>query len=142
MPWAMLSRICTSRGESGANTCDEPGPYTESSRNSARTFEATAGRLNTFSLMMNCPARALRLASARTMRMVRSVFSAKRPSSFAIRRRLDSLRWEQECNGGALARHRLDLQRTTDELGAFAHREQADRFRAARGLHQVEAAAV
>src|SRR6266851_2160663 len=247
MPWAMLSRICTSRGDSGANTCDEPGPYTDSSRNSASTFDATAGRLKTFSLMMNWPARAFRMASrssagstslfryaaapariasksvcsssfavstttptwgssrrircvtfipetrgrsasmtstsgssssvfvtasspsdavatssisgsfwrtcpipiavrrlesARTMRMERSVFSAKRPSSFAVRGRLDSLRWEQECNGGALARHRLDLQRTTDELGTFAHREQPDRFRAARGLHQIEAASV
>src|SRR6266581_1110635 len=41
----MLSRICTSRGESGAKTCVDPGPYTESSRNSARTLEATAVRL-------------------------------------------------------------------------------------------------
>src|SRR6267378_555606 len=63
IPWAMLSRIWTSRGDSGANTWDEPGPYTDSSRNSASTFEATAGRLKTFSLMMNWPARALRIAS-------------------------------------------------------------------------------
>src|SRR6185503_3696319 len=63
IPWAMLSRIWTSRGESGANTCDEPGPYTDRSRNSASTLDATAGRLKTFSLMMNWPARALRIAS-------------------------------------------------------------------------------
>src|SRR5437762_3171088 len=63
MPWAMLSRICTSRGESGAKTWELPGPYTESSRNSARTFVATAGFAKIFSLMMNWPLRTLRMDS-------------------------------------------------------------------------------
>src|SRR5438034_1671135 len=247
MPWAMLSRIWTSRGESGAKTLDDPGPYTDSSRNSWSTFDATAGRLKTFSLMMNWPARALRIAStsssgstsllryaaapariasksvcsssfavstttptcgssrrircvtlmperrgrsasmtstsgssssvfvtasspslavptsstsgsfsstwpmpmavrrlesARTTRMARSVFSAKRPSSFSESHWFDGLRREQECNRGALPGHRLHLQRAADELGALAHRQQADGLRAARGLHQIEAGAV
>src|SRR5256885_4883242 len=63
MPWAMLSRIWTSRGESGAKTWELPGPYTESSRNSARTLVATAGFAKIFSLMMNWPARTLRIDS-------------------------------------------------------------------------------
>ena len=40
-----------------------PGPYTESSRNSASTFVATAGLAKIFSLMMNWPARTLRIDS-------------------------------------------------------------------------------
>src|SRR3989442_302917 len=51
MPWAMLSRICTSRGESGAKTCVEPGPYTESSRNSASTFDGDADDLEVLLLL-------------------------------------------------------------------------------------------
>src|SRR5437867_2172885 len=250
MPCAMLSRICTSRGESGANTCDEPGPYTDSSRNSASTFDATAGRLKTFSLMMNWPARAFRIAStsstgsqslfryaaapariaskrvcsssfavrtttptcgssrrtrcvtlipevrgrsasmtstsgssssvfaiasspsaavptssrsasfcstwlmpmvvsrlesARTTRMlrsasfVRSILSAKGPSSFTMRRACGALDRKLQCNGGPLAGARLDLQAPTDELSPFAHRQETDRLRAARRFHEVEA---
>src|SRR3989338_6876679 len=45
LPWAMVSRIWTSRTDSGAKTSREAGPYTDSSRNSARTREATEGRL-------------------------------------------------------------------------------------------------
>src|SRR5438093_3209023 len=241
MPCAMLSRIWTSRGESGAKTCELPGPYTESSRNSASTFVATAGFAKIFSLMMNWPPRTLRidstssfgsqslcryaaaparmaskrvcssssavrittatcgssrrtfcvalipeswgrstsmmrtsgsssivfatasspavttariamsasfsrtwvmprvvrrLASARTIRMAFSGLSAKR---FPL---LLDAQWKQECNGGALARRRLDLQLRADELGPLAHREQPDRSLPARDLHQVEPDAI
>src|SRR5438876_3065586 len=67
MPCAMLSRIWTSRGESGANTCELPGPYTESSLNSASTFVATAGLAKIFSLMMNWPPRTLRIDSTSSL---------------------------------------------------------------------------
>src|SRR5438876_6306584 len=246
MPCAMLSRICTSRGESGANTCELPGPYTESSRNSASTFVATAGLAKIFSLMMNWPPRTLRidstdsfgaqslwryaaapariasssdcssstavrittapcgrsrrtfcvaftpessgrstsmmrtsgsssivlatasspsvtsarismsasfsrtagmarvvrrLAAASTMRMAFSGLTTMGLSAKRVPLLIDA-EWKEECNRGALSGRRLHLQSRTDELGAFAHREQADRSLTARDLHQVEADAV
>src|SRR6185503_15145305 len=89
-----------------------------------------------------------RLESARTTRMlrsvsfVRSILSANGPSSFNMRRASGALVRKLECNGGALARTRLDLQRPTDERSALAHRQKTDGLRAARCLHQVEANAV
>src|SRR5713226_425269 len=83
-----------------------------------------------------------RLESARTTRMLRSVLSAKRPSSFAAGGGLRALDREEQCNRGALPGRRLDLQSSADELRALAHREQSDRLRAPRGLHQVESDAV
>src|SRR2546423_875224 len=122
----MLSRIWTSRGDSGAKTCELPGPYTESSRNSASTFVATAG----FSKTWVMPRVVRRLASASTMRIAFSGLSAKRLPLLA--------RWKQECNGGALSGCRLHLQARSDELRPFAHREESDGPLAAGDLHDVE----
>src|SRR5207244_7753867 len=86
-----------------------------------------------------------RLESARQTRIlrsasfVRSILSAKGPSSFTVRRGRGALDRKLQCNGGTLAGARLDLQAATDELGSFAHRQESDRLRAARRLHEVEA---
>src|SRR5687767_15795527 len=88
------------------------------------------------------------LESARTTRMlrsasfVRSILSAKGPSSFNVRHVRGAPDRKLQCNGGAFARIRLDLQGPTDERGPLAHRQQPDRLRTTRGLHEIEADAV
>src|SRR6185369_2142631 len=66
MPWAMLSRISTSRGESGAKIGAASWPYTASSRNSLSTRVATAGFEKTLSLMRNSPSATLRMIVTRS----------------------------------------------------------------------------
>ena len=61
MPCAMLSRISTSRGDSGAKIGAASWPYTASSRNSLRTRDATAGFAKTLSLIRYSPAKTRRM---------------------------------------------------------------------------------
>src|SRR6188508_657266 len=85
MPCAMLSRISTSRGESGAKIGCASDPYTASSRNSLRTREATAGLAKTLSLMRYSPERTRRMMAIRSVGSMSFRTYAAAPALMALK---------------------------------------------------------
>src|SRR5260370_23000726 len=106
---------------------------------SASSASATTARISisaSFSRTWVMPRVVRRLASASTIRMA---FSGLTVMGLSAKRVPLLVQRKQECNGGPLPGRRLHLQSRADELGALAHREQADGALASGNLHQVEA---